>query len=203
MADAAVATHAPAGATTKPKVLKARKPAGAGAKKPRSPRAYPPFYEMVSVAIVSLKERTGSSQYAITKFIEERHKDLPANFRKFLLLQLKRLVASGKLVKVKNSFKLPAVKKASGSKSKVEAKPKAEAKAPVAKVRSSAKPKPKAKANATGRPKPKVVTKPAKAVKTATATSPGKKAAPVKSVKRPKTLKSPAKKKATAKKAKK
>ena len=56
---------------------------------------------------MSLKERTGSSQYAITKFIEEKHKQLPQSFRKLLLFNLKKLVAVDKLVKVKHSFKLP------------------------------------------------------------------------------------------------
>ncbi|KAK3190220.1 hypothetical protein Dsin_029781 [Dipteronia sinensis] len=74
---------------------------------PKKPRAYPTYYEMVNEAITALKERTGSSQIAIAKFIEEKQKDLPNNFKKLLLVQLRKLVANGKLVKVKNSFKLP------------------------------------------------------------------------------------------------
>uniref|UniRef100_A0A7C9DVZ9 H15 domain-containing protein n=2 Tax=Opuntia streptacantha TaxID=393608 RepID=A0A7C9DVZ9_OPUST len=64
---------------------------------------------MITEALVSLNERTGSSHYAIAKHIEERQKvrDLPPNFRRLLFVQLKKFVASGKLVKVKNSFKLP------------------------------------------------------------------------------------------------
>jgi len=61
---------------------------------------------MIKDAITALKEKTGSSQYAIAKFIEEKHKQLPSNFRKLLLYHLKKLVAAGKLVKVKGSFKL-------------------------------------------------------------------------------------------------
>lgn len=54
---------------------------------------------------MTLNERTGSSQYAIRKFIQDKHKDhLPANFKKMLLNQLKKFVASDKLVKVKASF---------------------------------------------------------------------------------------------------
>ena len=65
--------------------------------------------QMISEAITSLKERTGSSQYAIAKFVEDKQKaKLPPNFRKLLLVQLKKLVAAGKLTKVKNSYKLPA-----------------------------------------------------------------------------------------------
>ncbi|KAJ4722600.1 Histone H1 [Melia azedarach] len=75
---------------------------------PRKPRAHPPYSEMINEAILALKERTGSSQFAIAKFIEEKQKaNLPNNYKKLLLVQLKKLVANGKLVKVKNSFKLP------------------------------------------------------------------------------------------------
>nr|XP_011470535.1 PREDICTED: histone H1.1-like [Fragaria vesca subsp. vesca] len=73
----------------------------------RAPPVHPPFSEMITEAIVALNERIGSSQYAITKFMEEKHKQLPQSFRKLLLLNLKKLVASGKLLKVKASFKLP------------------------------------------------------------------------------------------------
>ena len=62
---------------------------------------------MIADAISTMKERTGSSQQAIAKFIEEKHKKvLPPNFRKTLSLQLKNFVKSGKLYKVKNSYKL-------------------------------------------------------------------------------------------------
>ncbi|XP_068318303.1 histone H1-like [Pyrus communis] len=95
----------------------------AKAKKARSPPAHPPFVEMITVAIVALKERTGSSQYAITKFVEEKHKNLPPTFRKLLLYHLKKLVAAGKLVKVKNSFKLPPVRGAAPAKEKTAGAP--------------------------------------------------------------------------------
>ncbi|KAB5537608.1 hypothetical protein DKX38_015141 [Salix brachista] len=168
---------------------KSKKPAAAasaaGAKKPR---AYPTYQEMIKEALVALKERTGSSQIAIAKFIEEKQKsNLPANFKKLLLVQLKKLVANGKLVKVKNSFKLPpkssatdaaAIKKAAPAKPKAETKPKS---TPV---------------------KRKVVAKPKKAAKTEVVKSPAKKAVvaakkktPVKKVvKKPKSIKSPVKK---------
>ena len=58
-----------------------------------------------------LKERNGSSQYAIGKFIQDKYKYLPVNFKKMLLIQLKKLVASDKLVKVKASYKLPSAAK--------------------------------------------------------------------------------------------
>ena len=62
---------------------------------------------MITEAIVALKEKTGSSQYAIAKFIEEKHKQLPPNFKKLLLIHLKKFVAAGKLMKVRGSYKIP------------------------------------------------------------------------------------------------
>ncbi|XP_057475800.1 histone H1-like [Actinidia eriantha] len=176
----------------------AKKPSGT-----KQPRAHTPYVELIKEAIVALKERTGSSQYAIAKFIEEKQKShLPANFKKHLLVQLKKLVASGKLVKVKNSFKLAVVAKPAAAK-------KAPAKAPVEKVVAKAR----SVSASTAKPKA-VVKKPNKAAKTSAATSPGKKKvtkpavvkvrkAPAKAVvKKPKSIKSPARK-APARKAKK
>jgi histone H1/5 len=71
---------------------------------------------MIKDAIVTLEERTGSSQFAIAKFIEEKHKQLPSNFKKLLLHNLKKNVAAGKLVKVKGSFKLAPATKPSAEK---------------------------------------------------------------------------------------
>ncbi|THG09346.1 histone H1-like [Camellia sinensis] len=101
-------------------------------RKPRSPPSHPPYVEMVTEAIVTWKEKNGSSQYAITKFAEEKHKNLPANFKKLLLFHLKKLVVSGKLVKVKGSFKLPATR---------PSVPKPVASAPAKKKPAPAKPK--------------------------------------------------------------
>ena len=121
----------------KEKETKAKKPA---APRKRNPPTHPSYFEMIKDAIVTLKDKTGSSQHAITKFIEDKQKNLPSNFRKLLLVQLKKLVASGKLVKVKSSYKLPAARSAA---------PKAAATAP-------AKKKPAAKPKATkAKPKPK------------------------------------------------
>ncbi|EFN50989.1 hypothetical protein CHLNCDRAFT_13133, partial [Chlorella variabilis] len=66
---------------------------------------HPPYVTMVAAAIKALKERTGSSSKAIGKYIGTNYK-VPAGFEKTLSQQLKRLAASGKLVKVKASFKL-------------------------------------------------------------------------------------------------
>lgn len=171
--------------------------------KPKVAPSHPPYIEMIKEAIIALKERTGSSQIAIAKFIEEKHKShLPPNFKKLLLVQLKKLVASGKLVKVKGSFKLPAASKPAAKKPTGEKA--------VAKKKAAAKPKAAAKKPASAKAKgvavKSKVTKPkAKAAKTSTATTPGKKPAakvkkvPAKGAKKPKSIK--VAKKASAKKA--
>lgn len=62
---------------------------------------HPKYEVMVADAIASLKERTGSSTKAITKFIDGKYsKGLPDNWKKLMSVQMKRLVDSGKLVKV-------------------------------------------------------------------------------------------------------
>ncbi|KAL3506046.1 hypothetical protein ACH5RR_031428 [Cinchona calisaya] len=103
------AKTAVAGKPVKAPVAKPTSGVGKKASFPKKVRTHPPYFEMVKEAIMALKERTGSSPYAIAKFTEEKQKEnLPANFKKLLSVQLKKLVASGKLVKVKNSFKLAA-----------------------------------------------------------------------------------------------
>ncbi|CAI9781080.1 unnamed protein product [Fraxinus pennsylvanica] len=68
---------------------------------------HPPYLEMISEAITTMKDRAGSSQPAIAKFIEVNYTaSLPTNFKKILSAQLKRFVKSEKLVKVKNSYKI-------------------------------------------------------------------------------------------------
>ncbi|GMI79186.1 Histone 1.2 [Hibiscus trionum] len=188
----------------------------AGAKKPKPASSHPPFLDMISDAILSLKERTGSSQFAIAKFIEEKYKQLPSNFRKLLLVQLKKFVASGKLVKVKASYKLPptsaVAKKPAAAKPKaatsatVKSKPKVVKAAAKTKVATPVKAKAKVAAKPKAKAKTKAVTKPVKAAKTAkTSTSAKKVKSPAKKkavvAKKPKSVKSPAKK--AAKKSKK
>ncbi|XP_028105492.1 histone H1-like [Camellia sinensis] len=167
---------------------------GKKASAPKVPRAHPPYVEMITDVIVAMKERTGSSQYAIAKFIEEKQKaHLPPNFKKLLLVQLKKLVASEKLVKVKNSFKLSSAAKPVSAAVKKAPAAAATVKVPVKKtvvVKAKAKAVGGAKvvggAKAKGvtpvktkkvAPKPKAVSKPKKAAKTATVKSPGKKVA--------------------------
>lgn len=78
---------------------------------------------------MALKDKSGSSPYAIGKYMEEKHKAvLPANFKKILALQLKNSEARGKLIKVKASYKLSEAGKKDKSTGKTTqvAKPKTE-----------------------------------------------------------------------------
>ncbi|KAL5068130.1 hypothetical protein RYX36_019017 [Vicia faba] len=164
--------------TKKPKESKPKK-----ASKPRSPSSHPTYSEMIKDAIVSLKEKNGSSQCAIAKFIEEKNKPLPSNFKKLLLQNLKKDVASGKLAKVKASFKLSlAAKKPVVAKPKT--KPAAKAKPVTAKPKFAAsKPKAGVKSKPNERP-----TKAAKMTlgKKGSVSKPAlKKTAAVKSIKSP------------------
>ncbi len=73
---------------------------------------------MIKEALLALNEKSGSSPYAIAKYMEEKHKDeLPVNYKKILGLQLKNSAARGKLIKIKASYKLSE----SGKKDKVAA----------------------------------------------------------------------------------
>ena len=74
---------------------------------------------MVKEAIVALKDRTGSSVQAISKYMKANY-DLPDNFGKILSRALKRLVDNGKLVKVKASYKLGSLKAAAPKKKVVK-----------------------------------------------------------------------------------
>mmetsp|Transcript_16802 Transcript_16802/g.63972 ORF Transcript_16802/g.63972 Transcript_16802/m.63972 type:complete len:129 (-) Transcript_16802:407-793(-) len=70
----------------------------------------PTYYEMAKAAILSLKERTGSSTQAIKSYIEA---NFDVDFKPHLLRSaLKKAVDDERLLKVKASYKLsPAEKK--------------------------------------------------------------------------------------------
>ncbi|KAK4780911.1 hypothetical protein SAY87_017017 [Trapa incisa] len=77
--------------------------------KPRKPRtvSHPPYFQMIKEALQGLNERSGSSSYAIAKFIKDKYKSiLPTNFKKILNIQIKNSVGKGKLIKIKGSYKL-------------------------------------------------------------------------------------------------
>ncbi|KAL9253604.1 Histone H1-like protein, partial [Drosera capensis] len=71
------------------------------------PASHPPYFQMIKEALTTLNEKTGSSAYAIAKYVEENHKsELSSNFKKILGLQLKNSALRGKLIKIKASYKL-------------------------------------------------------------------------------------------------
>jgi hypothetical protein len=99
MSDAAAPAAAPA--PKSPAKPKAKKPAakkGPGAGK---------YQTMIVAAITALKDRTGSSVPAINKYIGANFKkDLSTGWEKTVAQVLKRFAASGKVVKVKASYKV-------------------------------------------------------------------------------------------------
>lgn len=168
------------------KPVKERKPKLPKEKKPKQPKAaaHPPYFQMIKDALLALNERSGSSPYAIAKYMEEKHKDeLPANYKKMLALQLKNSVVKGNLIKIKASYKLSEM----GKRDK------------VAKANAEKKPKPKPRQ---AKPTPKKPETPVKkAVKKRSVKRVGpapkkaKKSTPAKP-KQPKSIKSPAAKRA-------
>lgn len=147
---------------------------------------------MIKEAILALKEKSGSSPYAIAKHMEEKYKSgLPANFRKILTLQLKNCLANGKVVKVKGSFKLSeAGKKTTVVKKVATSGKEKKLKAPAAKVS-----KPKAKPDSEKKRKASTPTKPKAGKSAKTGVKKSKKTTPVKP-KQPKSIRSPAAKRA-------
>lgn len=106
----------------------------------------PGYYDLIKEAVLTLKERSGSSRHAIDKFVSAKK---GAGYSKSRLnMALKRGVEVGKLVAVKGSFKLAAAEKKPAAAKKVAAasaeKPKKVAKKPAAKKAAGAK-KPAAK----------------------------------------------------------
>eukprot|EP00798_Chlamydomonas_sp_ICE-L_P023986 gene23986-9561_t len=77
------------------------------AKKAATPAAHPKFAEMIQEAIVVLKERSGSSVQAITKFVGAKYgSKMPPTYPKLISNSLKKMTVDEKLVKVKASYKL-------------------------------------------------------------------------------------------------
>lgn len=135
-AKAASVKKAEAPKEKKVKEVKAKEPKVPKVPKAKTPASHPTYLLMATEAIAALKERTGSSQYAIAKYLEDKYKTgLPPNFKKMLTTQLRNLTKAGKLVKVKNSFKLSDELKKPPKAAKPVSLPKASVKvAPKAKV---------------------------------------------------------------------
>ncbi|KAH0456307.1 hypothetical protein IEQ34_014214 [Dendrobium chrysotoxum] len=168
-------------------------------KKKPSAASHPPYFQMIKEAILALHERTGSSPYAIAKFMEEKHKgELPENFRKLLAVQLRNCTVRGKLAKVKASFKLSSSAKQEEKKVVKDVKPKVTA--GKNKTKEAVKPKKQkistasapTKRNAAVTPKKHVAS--GKGVKKSTAVKAAKRAAPAKP--KPKSIKASTTKKA-------
>ena len=127
---------------------------------PKKPAEHPKYIDMIKAAIVSLKERNGSSRQAIAKYIKANYK-VGDNSDVHLKMALKRGVASGQLSQPKGtgasgSFK---VVKVAAPKPKKAAAKKPAAKKPAAK-KTPAKKKAAAKKKST--PKKSAAKKPAK-----------------------------------------
>tara|TARA_B100000768_G_C11283001_1_gene379830 strand:+ start:2264 stop:2752 length:489 start_codon:yes stop_codon:yes gene_type:complete len=131
---------------------------------PPKASAHPKYEDMVKAAILALKDRNGSSVPAIAKYLAANYK-LPDNFKKILSTQLKNLVKSGKLLKVKASYKLGEALKKAPKKPKKKAAPKKKKAAKKPKKKAAKKPKKAAKKPKKAAKKP--AKKPKKAKKTA------------------------------------
>ncbi|CAL9147873.1 histone H1-like [Musa acuminata AAA Group] len=140
----------------KAKVPKSPKDKKRTGSKPSAP-SHPPYFQMIKEAIVALNDKTGSSPYAIAKFMEEKHKGvLPQNYKKVLAVQLRNFTAKGKLVKVKASFNLSEAGK-NGETKKMEKKqqPEREARKPREATKRKAYAGTAKKAKKAAAPKPK------------------------------------------------
>jgi len=166
---------------------------------PKKPADHPKYIDMITAAIVALKDRTGSSRQAIVKYIKANYK-VGDNADVHVKMALKRGVASGALSQPKGtgasgSFKVvkkAEPKKKAAPKKKATPKKKPAAKKPVAK-KAAKKSTPKKK---------KPATKKASSAKKAAKKPAVKKAAKKPATKKP-AAKKPAKKtpkKKTAKK---
>ena len=89
---------------------KAATPAAVTPKKSTSSTSTPAkksHIQLVHDAIVAMKDRTGSSQVAIQKYIMANHKDVDMDrFKQRLLLTLKQGIKSKRLIKFKASYKI-------------------------------------------------------------------------------------------------
>lgn len=163
---------------------------------PKKPADHPKYIDMITAAIVALKERTGSSRQAIVKYIKANYK-VGENADVHVKMALKRGVASGALSQPKGtgasgSFKV--VKKAEPKKKPAAKKPAAKkpaakkAKKPAAKKPAAKKSTPKKKKPATKKASSAKKTK--KPAKKPAAKKPASKKTPKKGGKKPAAKKS-------------
>jgi histone H1/5 len=105
--------------------------------KPRAPATHPKYDEMVMAAVVSLKDKTGSSQQAIVKYMKANYVVPEKTVSKSVGAALKKMVEKEQLMKEKSSFKLFA--KAKKEATTPKKKPAAAKKEPAAKKPAAAK----------------------------------------------------------------
>ncbi|KAF9614208.1 hypothetical protein IFM89_016001 [Coptis chinensis] len=93
--------------TTMAKQVKEKKVAKAAApKEKKSTPSHPPYFQMIKEALLALKEKGGSSPYAIAKYMEEKHKEvLPKKFQEDVWCWLKNNVVKGTPVVKKQTVK--------------------------------------------------------------------------------------------------
>lgn len=102
------------------------------AKAPSAKKTHPTYSVMTAEAVKALKERSGSSLPAVTKYITTTY-SIDVN-KHALNKALRESVSDGKLIKVKASYKLPAAASKEAPKKKKKAAPAASA-AAASKVR--------------------------------------------------------------------
>jgi len=171
------------------------KPKKAKTTKPKAPAQHPKYSEMITAAIVCIKERGGCSRQKILKHIGANYK-VGDGYEVHARLALKRMVQNGHLIQTKGtgasgSFKLakkPAEKKTPKKKPQAAKKPST----PKKKAQKKTGDKPK-KTQKKSTPKKKPSTPKKAAAKKPAAKKPQTKKSPAKT-KKPQTKKSPAKK---------
>ncbi|KAL3924384.1 MAG: hypothetical protein SGILL_001084 [Bacillariaceae sp.] len=122
------AAPSPAPPTVKKTPIKT--PSSVKSKAGKSPGPAIPYSQLVQDAILGMKDRTGSSQPAIQKWILGKHPEIdPGKLKQRLLLTLKNGLKTKRLIKVKASFKMnPAFMKKKKQRVKKKATTKAVAK---------------------------------------------------------------------------
>lgn len=149
--------------------------------KPKAPPAHPTYAVMVTAAVKTLKDRTGSSRQAILKYIMANYKvgDDAKKVGVHLKQALKKAVTAGALKMAKDSGKGAGCYKI-GEKAKEEKKPKKKAAAKKSTKTTVKKPKTPKKDKPKKTAKPKKAKTPKKAAKKPAVKKPVKKAVPKK-----------------------
>ena len=86
----------------------AKRRSSGGAKGAGSRVSHPPYAELVSRALYELRDKGGASPAAVAKWVLANYPVHETKYKSSVAAALKGLVAAGKLVKVKNSYKFTA-----------------------------------------------------------------------------------------------